>query len=542
MKLIRRLLQGQPSVPTWLSISCACILIGVAFTISLQRTLAIQTNVPVAVFDAIPPAISSVVFGHKKKYTSLVTVSNMFRSELGDHATDARAINETITRIANSDLATPNHDYRLMGGDDKGMVDFVEIAFRLFGLDVQSTVYLYFLILFASCCCFILGFHRYPSCLLLLAGFLVGFYLVLPAIVFNAQLNSILSFRAMPILAMVACLHCVLYALLVPQGRHQVLLVTIQVAVLIFVLHMRTTAMWQVLAVAAVSVVAFAYQSWRKTGRQSSSSFRQRMAFCPLWPLLLVVVAYLGLQGYRAWAFPEEYQRGEQIMTRPIWHNVFSGLALHPQFGERYKLRIDDNSVIQAAGEYLVEKGREREWKGVGAGPPNFSVTHWAAYDKVVSEMLLDRCATYFSECVSAIFYYKPLSLVRTLAWLYGVRASLPDLDIFVSRYWGDAVKVQMLELGRELDKRKSRAYLWTPIAVLLLLPFAVLMLGEGRHSRTAAFVGIAALSAGSTLPALIGYPAAFTVADTAIAFVMLIYFCFCSAIALLLGYVRKIG
>ena len=99
-----------------------------------------------------------------------------------------------------------------------------------------------------------------------------------------------------------------------------------------------------------------------------------------------------------------------------------------------------------------------------------------------------------------------------------------------------------MVELGRDLDKREVRAYIWTPLAVLLLLPFAVLLLGEDRYGRTVALVGIAALSAGSTVPSLIGYPAAFTVADTAIAFLMLIYFCCGSAIALLLGCVRRIG
>ena len=541
MEVVRRLLRGR--IPSLLSISCSCMLIGVAFILCVQRTAAIQTHVPVSVFNAIPPAISSVVFGHKKKYTSLVTVSDMFRSELGDQATDARAINETISRIANSDLATTKHDYRLMAVvDEKGIVDFVEIAFRLFGLRVESTVYLYFVVLFASCCCFILGFHGSPSCLLLLAGFLVGFYLILPAIAFNPQLASILMLRAIPILAIVACLHCVLYALLMPQGRHHVLLAAIQSAVLILVVHMRITAMWQVFTVAAVSMIACACHSWQQTGHRSSSSLRPRIAFQPLWPLLLLVVAYVGLQGYRAWASSEEYQRGEQTMTRTIWHNVFSGLAFHPTFRERYRLRIDDNSVIQAAGEYLVEKGREREWGRVGTGPPQFSVTHWAAYDKVVAEMLRDRCSSYLSECMSATFYYKPLSLARTLAWLYGVRALPPDLDTFVSRYWGDAVKVQMLELGRELDKQRLRAYMWTPLAVLVLLPFAGLLVGEDRYGRRVALVGIAALSAGSTMPTLVGYPAAFTVADTAIACLMLIYFCFCAAVASLLGWVWRMN
>ena len=108
MKLIRSLQRGQ--IPSWFAISFGCVLIGVAFTLCLQRTLAIETTVPVSVFNAIPPALSSMVFEHKKKYTSLIAVSDMFRSDLGDYASHARAINSAIGRIASSDLTKSNRD------------------------------------------------------------------------------------------------------------------------------------------------------------------------------------------------------------------------------------------------------------------------------------------------------------------------------------------------------------------------------------------------------------------------------------------------
>ena len=54
-------------------------------------------------------------------------------------------------------------------------------------------------------------------------------------------------------------------------------------------------------------------------------------------PLLLLFTATGGLQFYRSVAYPIEYQLGEQIITRPFWHNIFSGFAFHPQFSQRYE-------------------------------------------------------------------------------------------------------------------------------------------------------------------------------------------------------------
>jgi hypothetical protein len=74
--------------------------------------------------------------------------------------------------------------------------------------------------------------------------------------------------------------------------------------------------------------------SWRSTALAVGST------------VSLAVGAYLGVQLYQATALPEEYRRGDQITTRVFWHNIFSGLAFHPDFAERYSLRIDDNMTI----------------------------------------------------------------------------------------------------------------------------------------------------------------------------------------------------
>ena len=160
---------------------------------------------------------------------------------------------------------------------------------------------------------------------------------------------------------------------------------------------------------------------------------------------------------------------------------------------------------------------------------------YWAAYDKIVKEMVLERCTTFMSECLSSLTYYKPLSLVRNLAWLYGLRANPPDLDRFVSPDWGDTVKTQMLDLSRSLKARNMHANLLNPIALMFVFVFAVLLTAESKRYLGIALAGAVTLFAGSTIPSLIGYPVAFTLADAGIATGILLHLSLCLSLIVII-------
>ncbi len=525
---------GIPRRASCIAFLC-CAIVVFAYGASLQRakTFGMRTQVAPLVFQSIPAVLSAQVFGHDKPFTSLESVSAMYYAELSDYATDAGLINSAIQKIRNSNISrSEDPRYRLLFPDDKGIVDFVSIAFRIFGLKAQSPFDLYFLLLLLSSACFVAAFRNHPSHLLLLASFLATYYLVLPMIALNPQLYSILHSRANPLLSMVACLHCLLFAIRGRVSGAQVLLLGVQIVLIIFVLHLRTTTIWQLVSIAALSIVAAIYFYLRPIDQES---VRRRNILAASLPVILLITALFGLNVYRSHAYPIEYHRGEQILTRTFWHNIFSGFAFHPRFSERYALRVDDVSIMLATVAYLHEKNRAQEWQSMGVGPPGITIKNWTAYDRVVKEMLVERCSAYLGECIAAFAYYKPVSLASNLAWLYGLRSIPPDLDLFVSRDWGDAVKTQMLDLSAGLDKRGFRAFLWAPVALLLVLPFVVLMMAEGILDLSIAFIACAVLFIGSTVPTLIGYPIPFTLSDPGIALGMLLYFSFCAAATILL-------
>ncbi|GIW82284.1 MAG: hypothetical protein KatS3mg105_4091 [Gemmatales bacterium] len=86
------------------------------------------------VVDAIPPALSETCKPDSKRYTTLVTIQRAFQN-IGH---SAQQLNAAIAKVRTFDLSSDNGDYVLLGSDDKGIVDFVRIAFQLFGYRVQS--------------------------------------------------------------------------------------------------------------------------------------------------------------------------------------------------------------------------------------------------------------------------------------------------------------------------------------------------------------------------------------------------------------------
>lgn len=248
----------------------------------------------------------------------------------------------------------------------------------------------------------------------------------------------------------------------------------------------------------------------------------------------LMVAGYLGLQAYHAVALPEEYRRGDEIATRVFWHNIFTGFAYHPELQPRFEVWLDDVSIMAATGRYLVETGQSDRWLDMGGTLPvsdpvtspasDFEGVKFAKYDPAVREMLVARCSTFVRACLETFLWYKPVSLLGNLAWLYGFREQPPDLDVTVSPYFGDILKRQFLGITDGLDGRGWRAYLWTPRVLLIVVPFVVLLLTETRQRTWAALGAVVGLALGSTIPTVAGYAAPHTISEPAIVGGMLVY------------------
>jgi len=231
----------------------------------------------------------------------------------------------------------------------------------------------------------------------------------------------------------------------------------------------------------------------------------------------LALLGVMVLSSYHARAYDHRYVEGEQIATRPFWHNILSGFAFSPFFADRYGLKIDDLSEIGAVERFLAANGRSREWEAMGGNTPGYSHLRWPDYEPVARELLMSFLKEHPWQFFATILYHKPASLLRHLAWIYGLRRDIPDVDLFVSRDLGNAMALQMTELQLQLDRRHLRFSLFNPIAAAVVAVFAGLLALPRRPPLRWGGIPFVVISAGSLIPTLVGYPAMHTLSEPAL-------------------------
>ncbi len=505
------------------AICLVMVLMAFALSFATSVRLKMHTEVPHWVQSAIPPALSRVAYGHRQ-YMSLNFVHDQFNSQL--RSGDTAHLNSIIRDILAKNPIAPDRSDRMLAGEDKGLVVLTEVAFRLFGYKAQGVFYLYYVILFVSAGLFALAYWRNPYALLLLAAFLLLHRMVLPMIKYDGQLVSVTALRCMPVLSMIACMHCLMYLFEARVGLGRLFLLAAQTALIVLVVHVRSTTMWE-LSVIVATCLAVAVLRKGPLLALSGATIPRFRTLSALIPLIAVVVFLAVLHAHRAYGFPEEYHRDGQTVSRPFWHNIFSGLAYNPNIARRYdpELRIDDHTVHLATKQYLQKKGREELWNRVGGNSRDYVGMRWQAYDQIVKEMLVDFCLKYFSECVAAFLYYKPVAMVRTVLWVGGVGRQPPNLELFESKFpaVGVVVRNQFMEATRQLDKNHERGRLWLVGVLTIIIAFSALWAARKKESEFRPVLMVAGLmAAGSTIPSIVGYPAPHTIAEAAISIPLL--------------------
>ena len=290
-----------------------------------------------------------------------------------------------------------------------------------------------------------------------------------------------------------------------------------QAALVILVLFIRTTTSWQVATVGVASMAAVCTHIRRRSHYLADGRKVGPQAVRSLTPILLLLAGYSSLQIYRHAVFPAAYHRGDQIETRVVWHNIFSGLAIDPVLAQRWQLRIDDRSEVLAVRQYLLEAGRQQEWAAMNVAHAVFDddrfngdLLRWSLYEPIVRELLFKECRSQVWECLKAAAYYKPRSLLHDLGWIYGLTPLPADLEIFTG------LKDDVIATTQQLDAGHMRAYLWSPLGLLSVLA-ATFLVWKDTEQAMAAWAGLVVLTAGSSLPIVLGYPATHTISEMAI-------------------------
>jgi hypothetical protein len=483
------------------------------------------------VVDAIPPALSNLVFNSPRDHTSLSAVNSAFYGTIWGSAPgvphDARLVTRAIAAVLALDHKTISRETQLMSGDDKGIVDFVKVAFRLFGYHPERILYLYFLLLFGSILLLVVSFREIRLAAVIAAAFLAAHYLILPEVFFNLQLRSVLMPRFLPVLGLMACLHGLFFALRPRLSLPALAALLAQMLLLIFTLHLRAVTVWEITLVEGFGTALFLLRKLNKSTARGASD-----TWAALIPVTLLLLGAASLTEYRKLTYNEHYLKGDVMATRPFWHNILSGFAFNPELARQYGFKVDDSSEVRATGRFLTRHGRIKEWEAMGGMPVEgpwvwsaaFSRLRLGDYDRAAKGLIIDIMVHQPRDFFATYFYYKPRSLWNHLTWLYGFRRNIPDVAIYVSPDVGDAMATQLGDLQNDLDRRNLRFRLWDPVALATALACALIfsLPGPVRQRRDWAPLGV--LVAGSLIPTTIGYAGMHTIAEPALMLAVLLY------------------
>jgi hypothetical protein len=506
------------------AVAALVVLVLFAANIARMFSLRMEDQPPIWVVDAIPIALSDMAFGHRNDYTSLTAVDSVFYRTLETppgQTHDSKLVARAIANVLALDPKTISRASmlpgRTLGTDDKGIVDFVKVAFSIFGYANEKIIYLYFIFLFVSISLLLLAFGETAFPPLAVGAFLAAHYLILPMVYYNGQLQSVLALRFLPVLGMMPCLHC-LYFVLRPRATWPSLgALIVQVLLLAFVLHMRSVTAWEMAIIAVTGVVAslrFAAMRWRPVPGSRGQAQSAFGLLGPLLPTCMIVICVLGLRVYRQVFYDPRFSHGEQMVTRVFWHNILSGFAFDPALAARYNLKVDDFSEKRAVGVYLMSTGRAAEWNAMGGGTPKLL---WPAYDRAAGQLFWAVGRHDTGDFIANALYYKPLALAHDLAWLYGFQREVPDIDIFVSPDIGRIMEVELKGLQASLDRHRQRFILWSPPTLLLVIGFGVLLSLPSGRIPPQDWIPFAVLAAGSLIPTFVGYPGLHAIAEPAI-------------------------
>jgi len=478
---------------------------------------------------AIPVALSSMKLGNKSNYTGLIDAREIFLSTTSN-SSENKAVDSGITAVLGSQDKKISMSTYLLGTDDKGIVDYVKVAFFIFGYSSISLIYLYAFTLSVTSLIFYLRFSNNLGAIVTLTCFLLAHAYVIPPVTVNSQLQTVLALRFMSTLAMIPALYLMFEMFNFNRPQFSKNLITfftlIQLIVLLFILQVRFSSIWTIVSILSFSILIFVTKIFYPIVSYRCFRFKASLGIA-----ISLVLGLLSLSQYKHYTYdPAYFEVGGA--SHVFWHSIYSGLSYHPQYSKEKQIFIDDNSVIEATGSYLKSNGRIDEWIAMGGESPNFSEIKYTIYDEAVKNMVYDSLVHKPSVWIGAFFYYKPLELINQIGWLLGFNNFEPNAQVLWEGAGADlrSTSLKMEKENKRLDLVRASS------AIVLIILALITQKSRFEYPKLIALM-ICIFTLSSLLPSLAGYPAPHTIFDSVISISMIFYF----FIFLLIRWVIKI-
>ncbi|MCK6450942.1 MAG: hypothetical protein L6R19_08825 [Alphaproteobacteria bacterium] len=310
---------------------------------------------------------------------------------------DAALINAGLEAAASLGIQSPGYvsDGTLfaMNSNDIGQVDYVTLAFALFGTGIESLFYLYFFLVGLSAFVFILTFRDNICALVILLGTLSAYCIELQLGVFDpVAMPSYFGVKHGSTMCLVAFWHFV-FLLLTKREPSPAVIVgsVVQLGILVLAWRMRSAVTWaflflfvQALATARprVRLAQFRHvRLWPPRIVGIAKSLRRSIwigakSFVPFanatlrWPVVVLLAGLLGSVLYDRASLHFAYSTDDIMPGRGVWTDAYLGLAaydsrvLSPRVAAAVRARgLSENVRWWVARDYM-DRTRFVAWDG----------------------------------------------------------------------------------------------------------------------------------------------------------------------------------
>jgi hypothetical protein len=307
-------------------------------------------------------------------YSSIVSLLERRGIRFTDNADDhnritslfrnAEALDDSLREALKVQI-DERQQYETLKGNDLGYADYMYLAFKLFGLHTTSIYDLYFALLLIGAIAFAVQFHRSSAMLYLLSVYLAVHLFVLNYCVLGyhgdiaPRLGSIANSRTFSGLALLPTMHLMALILLgVKFNVRPALTALVQSLLLGFLILCRFDSAWELAAIVGTASLVAAYS----TIRCLTGSMHWSAAAARLWPLVLVLIVYSGMQMREEWAAGPLYDKDS--LRHVVWHEALAGLlsydqALMSKYTAGLTANDPDKLACQAVNYYLDHSSTE---------------------------------------------------------------------------------------------------------------------------------------------------------------------------------------
>lgn len=452
----------------------AVFIMAATFSTAIEKKMHQQIPEPFGQYrQYIAIAISNLQYG-LKGYVGYKRVFDVLRKNgfVNENMMNSLLLNNAIHQALT--VQAPVSELVFVPNNDIGAIDYCRLSFALFGYKVESLLYLYFLLLFVQVLIFAIEFRKNKLAIAGVILFLLSHYCIVQGVAgVGANLSTVHNYRFLPVLGILPLAHiCLLQLLRKPIGVRVFFRFIIQASILLFILQMRSSAIWMI-GVFGISFAIAALSLWKD--RFNLSVFRGLVLgrigvswriILKLWPGMVLLMGMLILSLVKPHIFHEGYYGSSNSGGHTVWHNVFLGMLIDPEirkvFGDpivleslppskysrlgssnwRERCRAQDADGYSAAFKWLAENGMPentlfnfnpdekvdltcffwfrdksrsgRLWQGENPGPgfrkfdPDPEFK-WRRYDQIIGKVVKRVVVTYPFRVAMATFIMKPV-------------------------------------------------------------------------------------------------------------------------------------